>query len=266
MAEVLFDGPTRALVEQYYDAVPRSRAEAHDVGPFVLFVRRGEAGHHWYARPRYGLTEAIRAEEVAALIELMGKIGVPELLEWVGEITPSLAEAAAGAGMTVEARPLMMLGHPRGDRHEPDLAVLTALLPAKDPRIDEVLGAIDAAFGVDDEGNPGDRRGLAAAVNSGEKRLVGAWLHDADGQPTDCVGGGFHTPVDRTTELTGIAIRPRARGRGAGARVTLHLMADAIAGGMRSIFLSATDEDAARVYARLGFERLGTAYSARLPG
>jgi ribosomal protein S18 acetylase RimI-like enzyme len=62
-----------------------------------------------------------------------------------------------------------------------------------------------------------------------------------------------------TTELTGIAVLPRARRRGTGAAITQALVKDAKRRGIATIFLSAQDDAVARVYERVGFTRVGTA-------
>jgi ribosomal protein S18 acetylase RimI-like enzyme len=85
-----------------------------------------------------------------------------------------------------------------------------------------------------------------------------------DGQGA-VVGGGSHGPRGGTTELTGIAVLPRARRQGLGAAVTAALVADARAKGVRTVFLSAQDDTVARVYERVGFARVGTACIAEAP-
>jgi len=79
---------------------------------------------------------------------------------------------------------------------------------------------------------------------------------DTDGT---VVGGGSHGPRGETTELTGIAVLPRARRQMSFAAITAALVADARDRGIRTVFLSAQDEAVARVYERVGFERVGTA-------
>jgi ribosomal protein S18 acetylase RimI-like enzyme len=70
---------------------------------------------------------------------------------------------------------------------------------------------------------------------------------------------GSHQPVGGVTEIVGVATLPSARRRGLGAAVTAALVADARRGGADIVFLSAGSEDIARLYGRLGFERVGTA-------
>jgi ribosomal protein S18 acetylase RimI-like enzyme len=88
-----------------------------------------------------------------------------------------------------------------------------------------------------------------------------AGAYDAQG----AVGGGSHSPRGRTTELTGIAVVPRARRQGVGAAITALLVADARERGITTAFLSARDDAVARVYERIGFQRIGTACIAEGP-
>ena len=70
---------------------------------------------------------------------------------------------------------------------------------------------------------------------------------------------GSHQPVAGVTEVVGVGTLPSARRRGLGAAVTAALVADARRAGAEIVFLSAGSDDIARVYGRLGFERVGTA-------
>jgi len=73
------------------------------------------------------------------------------------------------------------------------------------------------------------------------------------------VAVGSHQPVGGVSEVVGVATLPAARRRGLGAAVTAALVEDARRGGAEIVFLSAGDDDVARLYERLGFERVGTA-------
>ncbi len=76
------------------------------------------------------------------------------------------------------------------------------------------------------------------------------------------VAVGSHQPVGRITEITGVGTLPAYRRRGIGAALTSFLVQDALARGIETIFLTAGDEEIAGVYARTGFERVGTACAA----
>ena len=73
------------------------------------------------------------------------------------------------------------------------------------------------------------------------------------------VAAGTHQPVGDVTEIVGVATLPAVRRQGLGGAVTGALVEDALAHGVETVFLSAGSEDIARVYARLGFRRIGTA-------
>ena len=61
------------------------------------------------------------------------------------------------------------------------------------------------------------------------------------------------------TEIVGVATLPVVRRQGLGGAVTGALVEDALAHGVETVFMSAGSEDIARVYGRLGFQRVGTA-------
>jgi predicted GNAT family acetyltransferase len=76
------------------------------------------------------------------------------------------------------------------------------------------------------------------------------------------VSAGQHNPVGAVSEIVGVATLPAHRRQGLGLTVTAALVADARARGVRTVFLSAEDHDVMRIYAGLGFERVGTALVA----
>jgi ribosomal protein S18 acetylase RimI-like enzyme len=73
---------------------------------------------------------------------------------------------------------------------------------------------------------------------------------------------GQHQPVGPVSEIVGVGTLPTARRRGLALAVTAALIADARSRGVETVFLSAGDDDVARIYARLGFRRMATALIA----
>lgn len=73
---------------------------------------------------------------------------------------------------------------------------------------------------------------------------------------------GQHQPVGKVSEIVGVGTLPSARRRGLGLAVTAALVADARSRGVETLFLSAGDDDVARIYARLGFRLVATALIA----
>lgn len=240
------------LLERYYDEVPRSSATTEDLGPFTLFVRASADGWPFYARPRWGDESAFTADDVRRVRERQLELGVPEAFEWVHENHPELTAVVRSSGLHVAEHPLMVLGTldvaaaPKGVRVE--------VLDPEHEALPGVLAAVSAGFGDTDElEEPGHLEHQRAMLADGSYRLVGAFVGE---QP---VGGGSHAPRGAVTELTGIAVLPRARSRGVGAAITATLVEDARRCGASTVFLSAGSRRVADIYARVGFERVGTA-------
>jgi predicted GNAT family acetyltransferase len=70
---------------------------------------------------------------------------------------------------------------------------------------------------------------------------------------------GILQRVGDVAEIAGVATLPSARGRGYASQLTATLARKALSEGVRLIFLSAGDDDVARLYSKVGFRRIGTA-------
>lgn len=257
MTEDLLRTPVLDRLETYYDAAPRTSARTEELGPLTLFVQTDPSSWPCYARPRLGLTDAIDPEQVARVRERQRELDVPEAIEWVHETTPSLLASARAAGLQVTECPLLVhTGAPGVAAAQ----VRTEVLAPDSPDVATVAAAVDAAFRGVDDFVPGESGSRAEGIRAGTLVMVG--VYDARG---DVLGGGSHSPRGPVTELTGIAVLPRARRRGVGAAITAALVADAYARGVQTVFLSAQDDAVARVYERVGFVRVGTACIAE-PG
>jgi GNAT superfamily N-acetyltransferase len=248
-----------ATLETYYDSAPRASATTEEIGPFTLFVRASPDAWHYYARPRLGLGGEVTRADVDTVRGRQRELGVPENIEWVHETTPSLLDAVRASGLPVEECPLLALpADPSPTRHidrrvaEQVTGQVRVLGPDDD--LSSVVAAVHAGFDGTDEVAPRTATRQPALMRDGLLGMVGAY----DGQGS-VVGGGSHGPRGTTTELTGIAVLPRARRQGVGAAITAALVDDARARGVTTVFLSAQDDAVARVYAQVGFVRVGTA-------
>jgi ribosomal protein S18 acetylase RimI-like enzyme len=250
-------------VERTYDALPRRpgvRAEA--VGPFELFVREGD-GWPFYARPRLGARE-FSAAAVAALLARQRELGVPQALEWVIDVSPGLVEAVS-AQLPVVRAPLMVLEpgllpsmvdsaarvlHPE----DPDAAELLAVSAAV-----ANLGFADHGTGMGEAG-PVERDAAVGPARLDSDAVAGLRVDAIVVDPVDgmVARGGYQAALG-AAEIVGVATLPAARRRGNGAAVTVALARHALDHGNDLVFLSAADEDVARIYARIGFRRVGTA-------
>lgn len=263
-------------IESYYDAVPRTAAQVETHGPLTLFVRRG-TGWHYYARPQLGGSAEFSVDDVRAVRARQRELGAPEAFEWVAEISPGLRTAAEAAGLAVHEHPLMSLdpqafaGAPAPSRpglrlrmvraDDPDLAVLRAVAEVGFSSPGTQVGAHgrEALALAAARQSEGGLAPLRARLRSGQ--TVMAVASDAEGP----LAVGSHQPIRKVTEIVGVATLPAARRQGLGSAVTHALVSDALQGGCDLVFLSAGDEDVARIYHRLGFRRIGTALIAEPP-
>jgi ribosomal protein S18 acetylase RimI-like enzyme len=107
--------------------------------------------------------------------------------------------------------------------------------------------------------DPAVIEGVRERLRSGKSVLATA------SGPDGPVASGSYQHVAGVAEITGIGVLPAARRHGHGAAVTHALAAHALAGGISTVFLSAADAGAARIYTRLGFREIGTAVIAEPP-
>ncbi|MEU8675550.1 GNAT family N-acetyltransferase [Streptomyces sp. NPDC048560] len=273
----LDDRSERVLLEQierYYDAVPRHSARVEELGALTLFVREGR-GWPFYARPARGWTGEVSAAAVARVRARQRELAVPESFEWIDEVTPTLRAAVEGAGLVVHEHPLMVL--------DPDARVTGAeavsgdsavrILGPDDPALASALAVPHLAFA-----EPGTGVGAAGVAELAE--IVRSQEGDGSVEPLvariragltsvaavvkdgAALCAGQHQPVGTVSEIVGVGTLPAARRRGFGLSVTVALVADARSRGVETIFLSAGDDDVARLYARLGFRRVATALIA----
>ncbi|WP_370413311.1 GNAT family N-acetyltransferase [Streptomyces fradiae] len=246
-------------LETYYDSVPRSAARAEEFGPLTLFVREG-AGWPYYARPALGHGGAgeVPVEAVEKVRARQRELGVPEAFEWVAETTPGLRAAVEASGLVVHEHPLMVLSAEAEELPAPPADVTVRMVGPDDPHLASAVAAPYAAFGATP--TPGATAQVAARLTAGLTRLASAF--DPAGT---ALAAGQHQPVGPVTEVVGVGTRPDSRRRGLGLAVTAALVADARALGVETVFLSATDDTVARLYARLGFRTVGTALIAEAP-
>jgi ribosomal protein S18 acetylase RimI-like enzyme len=259
-------------IDAFCDAVPRRRARADEHGPLVLFVPTGP-GWPYYARPRRGARPPITAADIRTVRARQREMIIPESFEWIEQVAPEMAAAAAEAGLEVHAHPLMALAGPAEVRPPPGITV--RVIAPTDPELDRIWAVPAVAFG-----HPGTAVGQAGAaerdkiaadhdggtiemlrerLRSGHSVLGAAF--DQDGP----VAAGSCQAVDGVAEITGVGVLPASRRQGAGGAVTALLAADALRRGMHTVFLSASDDAVARIYARIGFRRIGTAMIAEPP-
>ena len=257
-------------IDAFCDAVPRRRARAEEHGPLVLFVPAGP-GFPYYARPRRGM--AVTAADIRAVRARQRELLIPESFEWIDEAAPGMTAAAPGGGLAARVHPLMVLGEPAPAPHPAGVTV--RLVRPGEPDLDRIWAVPAVAFG-----HPGTAAGLAGVTDRDkiaadhddltvgllrERLRSGQSVLAAAFGPDGPLAAGSCQPLGGVAEITGVGVLPSVRRRGLGGAVTAVLAREALRRGVQTVFLAASDDDVARVYARLGFRRAGTAMIAE-PG
>ena len=260
-------------IDAFCDAVPRRRARADEYGPLVLFVPTGP-GWPYYARPRRDPRPRITAADVRAVRARQRELIIPESFEWIEQSAPDMAAAAAEAGLEVQTHPLMVLsarpaapgapgrhrgarGRARGSRAGPDLGGARGRVRAPGHRDGEAGPAERDKIAADHDG--GTIEMLRERLRSGQSVLAAAFGPDGP------LAAGSCQAVDGVAEITGVGVLPSSRRQGLGAAITALLARDALDRDVETVFLSASDDAVARVYARIGFREIGTAMIAEPP-
>jgi predicted N-acetyltransferase YhbS len=261
--------PTRPglldCVESYFAVAPLPDARITEVGG--LDVPLGSPSWPYPARPRPG-GPPVTADDVRSAVALQQESGLPVTLEWICERSPAVAPAARAAGLAVEELPLLVAADP-----------VELLLPygvrlyvvgADDPDLPRYERVTAIAFAhpggrADVREAPLDSSPEAAARTEVLRERIAAgrtvmMVAVENGEP---VAVGSHHPVEvdddavEVSEVAGVATLPRLRGRGLGAGLASALVAHARETA-DLVFLTAGDDDVARVYERVGFARLAT--------
>ena len=265
--------PTRLglldAVERYFAAAPLPDARMMSAGG--LDVPIGSPSWPYPARPRPG-GGPVTADDVRSAVALQEAAGVPVALEWVCERVPELAPAARAAGLVVEEMPLLVAADPvelllpYGVRlyvvgaDDPDL-----------PRYERVAAIAFASSSGRDDVHEAPASSSAAAARTAalrERIAAGRTVMMVAVEHGEPVAVGSHHPVDvdgdEVSEVAGVATLPRLRGKGLGAGLASALVAHARETA-DLVFLTAVDDDVARVYERVGFAWLATSALAVLP-
>jgi ribosomal protein S18 acetylase RimI-like enzyme len=257
-------------IDEFCDAVPRRSARADEHGPLVLFVPTGP-GWPYYARPRRGSRSPVTAAAIRAVRARQRELIIPESFEWIRQVAPEMTAAAADAGLEVHRHPLMVLaGLPPVSALPPGITV--RVVAPSDPELDRIWAVPAVAFGQPGtavgEAGPAERDKIAADHDGGTIAMLRERLRSgqsvlaaAFGQDGPLAAGSCQT-VDGVAEITGVGVLPASRRQGLGAAVTALLAADARSRGVHTVFLSASDDAVARIYARIGFRAIGTAMIA----
>ncbi|MET9659507.1 GNAT family N-acetyltransferase [Streptomyces sp. NPDC006510] len=191
------------------------------------------------------------AEDLDALIAVFREHDRLPRLEFLPGSAPAVEPALLAAGFTVENRAPIMACAPGELLTPKPVDFLTIAEPATEAEFDAAALVQHHGYGGTGEPEAGVADWLRAAVRDGGV----AALATVDGVPAGA--GGCSVPVDGLTELAGLAVADAYRRRGIGAALCAHLTATAFERGCRVVWLEPGDADVERIYAGIGYRRIG---------
>ncbi|MGY4900805.1 GNAT family N-acetyltransferase [Streptomyces sp. 900116325] len=220
------------------------------IGPFT--VRHNpdwQLKYANYAIPDQGAEPT--AADVQALIAAFRERDRMPRLEYLPGGAPAVEPALLAAGFTVENRAPILACAPADLLPPKPVDVLVVTEPATDAEFDAAARVQHHGYGGTGEPEGGEAAWLRNAAAGGGV----AALATVDGVPAGA--GGCSVPVDGLTELAGLAVADTFRRRGIGAALSAHLTATAFARGCRVVWLEPGDADVERIYAGIGYRRIG---------
>jgi ribosomal protein S18 acetylase RimI-like enzyme len=236
-------------------AVRGEDAEILSVGPFrALLPAPGEAAPAGWVTLIDGT--ATEAETVKALTKLrtaFKKRKVAFEIEYNETVFPKVGPWLEAAGLELLERNTLMACRPKAFKPfpTPDEVHLTQLSSAAAAAELEAFQAIRWTNGGEiDRPAPSVDRLRADVARSNSVYLL-AWL---DWEPA---GTGVSHSLKGAAEIVGVVTRKDRRRRGVAAAITSELVRRHFANGGEFVFLDAANEEAERVYERLGFSRFG---------
>lgn len=189
--------------------------------------------------------------EVDDLIAAFRELDRMPRLEYLPGWAPAVEEALLAAGFTVENRAPILACAP-GDLLTPKpVDGLVTAEPATEAEFAAAALVQHLGYGGSGEPEAGTAEWLRDAAAGGGV----AALATVDGTPAGA--GGCSVPVDGLSELAGLAVAAGFRRRGIGAALSAHLTKTAFERGCRVVWLEPGDADVERIYASIGYRRIG---------
>ena len=240
------------------DALEARAADSENltIGPFSVSVSKTKNAppSGWITLVDSAASEAETVKAVPKLKATLKKHKAPFEVEYNEAVFPKVGAWLESAGLKLaERNPLMAC---RPDAFKPfvapevHLTQLKATATAAELEVFQLIrwaeggGAVDRPVPSIDE--------LRAALASAGSVFLLAWLD------WEAVGTGVSHSLKGAAEIVGVVTRKDQRRKGVAATVTSDLVRRHFEGGGDFVFLDAANEDAARVYERLGFSRFGS--------
>lgn len=228
------------------------RSNAPRVSPFTItFDAASDELYRNYAIPDDHI-ETDPASLMALICLFKAKKRTPRF-EYFPELAPDLLVHLQWEGFKVErTAPVMAYAQPV-TAPNPDISGIEWLFAQTPDEMAVAARVQNQAYGVADICDADIERLQQTVRDGGAVALVRCR------QTGDGLGSGLFTPPsDGVTEIAAIGVCDHARRRGIGAAITAFLTRRAAQDGIGLPFLMAASEDEARIYARAGYQQIGT--------
>ncbi|MGA8923998.1 MAG: GNAT family N-acetyltransferase [Candidatus Dormiibacterota bacterium] len=222
------------------------------VGPFQVVVSSEAGGDSWVTLVGGEPTQADLQDAVARLRSMFASRKTELQIEFNESVAPQAAAWLEASGLKQAERNPLMACRPDGFRPFAAEGVLLKQLGRSSPASD--LAAFQEIRWTD--GGEASRPVPPAARLKNELASPNSvyLLASLDGR---AAGTGVSHSLKGAAEIVGIVTRIESRRRGVAATVSSDLVTRHFASGGDFVFLDAANEEAARVYERLGFARFG---------
>lgn len=224
--------------------------EAVRLPPFTLFCHPEDAFPHFnYAIPAEPVTGDVTEPLAEVRVACAARGRLPRF-EFVEAFAPELGAQLVAAGFVLEGRFPFMLCTPETWQAVPAVTGLAVMRVGPDAPLGDVCDVVmvqQRGFGAGDE-SPTDEEAERFRLLL---RHNVTFLGRMDGQAV-CVAS-YSMPYDGLVEIAGIATLAPYRRRGLASALTSLATEAAFTQGASTVFLSAGDERAGRIYQRLGF-------------
>jgi ribosomal protein S18 acetylase RimI-like enzyme len=229
-------------------------AEVLSIGPFraLLSTSKESPGVKWVTLVDGTTTEADTHKALTKLRTTLKKHKTPLEIEYNEGAFPAVGKWLESGGLKVaEHNPLMACRPDAFKAFDSADVQITRLTTAATPAELEAFQSIRWTDGGEVEREAPSIEQLRTELRRPYSAYLLAWY---EWEPA---GTGVSHALKGAAEIVGVVTRKDRRKRGVAAAVTSDLVRRHFGGGGDFIFLDAANEDAARVYERLGFTRFG---------
>ena len=242
-------------LQDYLCFKARQRHEVVSSPPFTLFFDATDSS----TESNYAIPDASGSSDLRGGLPRLQTIFTGHArkpcLQFIEEVFPYLATVLRASGWSQQERSQIMICTPETYRPTPDVLGLVISTLSHESSVEEICEGLDTnALGFD----PLAERATTQEAEKFRQELIlsRAFTARLDEQP---VGAGMFTEIhEGLTELVGITTLERFRRRGIAVTLTAYMTQIAVRQGATLTFLIAADEQAGRVYERVGFRPFAT--------